>query len=303
MITKQELEYLYLKKDTTLQEIAKIKNCSYSTIHRYMTIYQIPRRKPGFKKGTKFSEEHKENISLSKSGSLNPNFGKKSNHPKRCWYVCPNGETVSMRSRWEVAYAEYLDINKTQWLYEPKTFFLKSGAYTPDFLILKSNTYVEIKGWLKDCNIKKMEEFQKENKLLILQKKQLEELGIDLKKSFVGASRPMKKCIQCNNLFFRKSKEQKLCGNKCKNKWLANNKKTKTKTKTCLKTNKTKRKYSLSQKGELNSNSKITESDVIEIISMRKKGKTLKEISIKKNTSMTNVGNIIKGRSWKHVPR
>jgi len=302
MITKQELEYLYLKENKTLKTIAKIKNCSYGKIHKHMEKYQIPRRKGGFKKGIKFSEKHKQNISLSKTGSLHPNFGKKCFHSKRYWYVCPNGETVSMRSRWEVAYAKYLDKNKIQWSYEPETFILKSGtAYTPDFLILKTNTYVEIKGWLKDSDIVKMKEFQKENKLLILQKKQLEELGVDLKKSFIGAPRPMKKCIQCNDLFFRKSKEQKFCCNKCKNKWLANNKKIKTKK--CIQTNRIKRKYSLSQKGELNNNSKITESDAIEIISMRKKGKTLKEISIKKNTSIGNVGNIIKGRSWKYLPR
>ncbi len=45
----------------------------------------------------------------------------------------------------------------------------------------------------------------------------------------------------------------------------------------------------------------LKEEDVISIYEMRKNGMKLKDISKCKNTSVSNLMNILKGKSWKHV--
>lgn len=64
-----------------------------------------------------------------------------------------------MRSSWEIKFAQYLDNKNMEWLYEPKSFPIKynekEGTYTPDFLLLKENKFIEIKGWWRgDAYIK-----------------------------------------------------------------------------------------------------------------------------------------------------
>jgi hypothetical protein len=59
---------------------------------------------------------------------------------------------IHMRSWWEVAYAEYLDLQKIKWTYEPRYFNVGSSkkwkgvSYTPDFFLVKEKKYIEIKG-------------------------------------------------------------------------------------------------------------------------------------------------------------
>jgi predicted nuclease of restriction endonuclease-like RecB superfamily len=55
---------------------------------------------------------------------------------------------IKMRSSWEVAYAKYLDKQKINWQYEPKTFDLGNETYTPDFYLPKFKIYIEIKGYI-----------------------------------------------------------------------------------------------------------------------------------------------------------
>lgn len=299
MITKQELERLYIKDEMPLSAIASIKQCSYSSVHKYMVLHDIPRRKPGFKKGTKFGIAHKQKISESKLGSKNFNFGKKRQHGKRCWYKCPNGDNVSMRSTWEVAYADYLDRNNIDWQYEPQTFLLDDGsAYTPDFFIPQENEYIEIKGWMTESHRRKIHQFQVHHKLTVLQKQELKSMGIDLLKDWSGEDHNKSQCKKCGESFYYKDRNQLFCSNICKNKFIANNR-----GKIWRLYNPHKRSYKGSQTGEHNNGSKLTESDVYDVITMRQGGATLKEIACKKNTSIGNVGNIVQGRSWKHIPR
>jgi len=72
--------------------------------------------------------------------------GRKTNPTKKFFY-----NNIWMRSSWEVKYAQYLDLNKTKWMYEPKMFDLGINGYIPDFYLTKTNEYIEIKGfWRKD---------------------------------------------------------------------------------------------------------------------------------------------------------
>lgn len=83
----------------------------------------------------------------------------------RAWYRGPNGD-IRMRSKWEVAYAQYLDRQGIAWKYEPKRFEVGSGewngiTYIPDFYLLKSRTYIELKGRLSAWNKNKLTEFKR----------------------------------------------------------------------------------------------------------------------------------------------
>ena len=88
---------------------------------------------------------------------------------------------VWMRSSYERAYAKHLDKNNIKWKYEPRVFKLKNKSYKPDFYLQKEKIYVEIKGWMTFEALEKIKEFKKiykDLKLLILEKKDLEKLGV-----------------------------------------------------------------------------------------------------------------------------
>ena len=48
------------------------------------------------------------------------------------------------RTELEYKYAVWLDSYKLTWFYEPKSFYLRDGVYTPDFYIMEWNTFVDI---------------------------------------------------------------------------------------------------------------------------------------------------------------
>jgi len=247
------------------------------------------------------SIEHKAKLSLAMSGSNNPNFGKKAKiNGKRCFWKCHDGSVVSLRSRWEAAYAEYLDRNNIKWLYEHRTFILHNGrAYTPDFFLMDTNEWVEIKGWLREEHKEKMNSFKEQypkEKLTLLMKPDLISLGLDLTKDYAGLERPKTKCHNCNVEFIRKDKDQQFCSKKCSNKFVSTHGKI-----SIQKPHTEKRSYHGIQTGERNNGSTVTEETAIQIIAMRKKGFSLLEISRHTKASIGNIGNIIKGRSWKHL--
>lgn len=96
------------------------------------------------------------------------------------------------RSRWEANYARYLQWlleNKkiANWQHEPETFWfdaVKRGcvSYLPDFKVTEidgSISYHEVKGWMDDrskTKIKRMKKYYPEINLIIIEKKQYQEL-------------------------------------------------------------------------------------------------------------------------------
>lgn len=56
-----------------------------------------------------------------------------------------------VRSSWEANICKILRYCRIYYEYEPKTFQLKNGSYTPDIFLSERNFYIEVKGiWLKD---------------------------------------------------------------------------------------------------------------------------------------------------------
>jgi hypothetical protein len=90
-----------------------------------------------------------------KEGWRTKNFAKLL-HSKKIKY-----RGIWMRSGWERKYAKWCDKNKIKWQYEPKTFDLGNTTYTPDFYLPKSNTYIEIKGYLRNNAKNKIRLFSK----------------------------------------------------------------------------------------------------------------------------------------------
>lgn len=91
-----------------------------------------------------------------------PTYGK---NKKSC--VFRRGELrIQMRSKWEVAYAQYLDSKGIDWLYEPRFFNIGKGqwngtSYVPDFYLPHIDMWVEIKGYLTQSNKRKISAFKK----------------------------------------------------------------------------------------------------------------------------------------------
>lgn len=72
------------------------------------------------------------------------------------WHFVHEDEEVTVKSGYEVVYAEYLIRNKVPFEYEPDTFIMPDGRrYSPDFKRLSDGVYIEVKGNLKDQNLGK----------------------------------------------------------------------------------------------------------------------------------------------------
>ena len=102
-----------------------------------------------------------------KRGKNNHNYGrlpsKSAGRGKRCYYDSPLQGKVCFRSTYELKYAKYLDKKSILWKYEHKTYHLSNGtSYTPDFYLLKSKKYREIKGYMSDSAQDKINLFRKE---------------------------------------------------------------------------------------------------------------------------------------------
>ena len=85
-----------------------------------------------------------------------------------------------LHGTWELKYAMWLDRQSINWIRCKESFkyeFLnKIRLYTPDFYLIESNTYIEIKGFKTEKDNAKWKQFPK--KLIVLTKKELKEMGI-----------------------------------------------------------------------------------------------------------------------------
>jgi hypothetical protein len=156
--------------------------------------------KPSWNKGKHLSKEHIKKLSKPKtkehkeklSLSAIVRFTNKENHPcfgkhlteetKIKQSQAKNGKipftkkivynNIIFRSNWEAKYAKFLDKNKIPYEYEPNTFnveiFWKGNIvtrqYTPDFYLLNTHKYKEIKGLWRNEGLSKLkfEAFKKQ---------------------------------------------------------------------------------------------------------------------------------------------
>jgi hypothetical protein len=89
-----------------------------------------------------------------------------------------------LNGSWELKYAQYLDAKNIKWL-RCKTSFPyiyedKVKRYTPDFYLIETEEYIEIKGYKTEKDDAKWSQFPKDLKLRVLFKEELKILGIDV---------------------------------------------------------------------------------------------------------------------------
>lgn len=92
--------------------------------------------------------------------------------------------TWTFKSRWELAYAQHLDARGAIWDYEARKFGLREcSCYTPDFVVEVDGVdeYHEVKGWLDDRTIARMQEFVRtypRRRLVLVGPRELAGLGL-----------------------------------------------------------------------------------------------------------------------------
>ena len=213
LFTKEQLEKEY--EDKSVCDIAKKYNIANTNIYRLFDKLGIKRRKcnsPGVLasvfKHLRSSRYIKKHCKLcGKELSTNPNaencikchnylnsinenrLKKVSKSIKEGWKFRNFAKllhskkikynNIWMRSSWEVKYAKYLDEHNIKWLYESKTFDLGDCTYTPDFYLPETDTYVEIKGYLRKIAENKIKLFSEKYKnLKVLNKQELLNMGV-----------------------------------------------------------------------------------------------------------------------------
>lgn len=89
---------------------------------------------------------------------------------------------IDLHGSWELAYVKYLDENSILWkrCKESFTYYFdgKNRKYTPDFYLIDTDEYVEIKGYKTEKDIAKWAQFPKYRKLTILMKSELKQMKI-----------------------------------------------------------------------------------------------------------------------------
>lgn len=87
-----------------------------------------------------------------------------------------------LHGTWELKYAQYLDSNNIEWLRNKDSFIYTydnvERRYTPDFYLIESNEYIEIKGYKTEKDLSKWSQFPKDKKLSVLFEKDLKNLKI-----------------------------------------------------------------------------------------------------------------------------
>ena len=102
---------------------------------------------------------------------------------KRTVYVSRIAGVVKLDSTWETEYAKYLDANNIKWkrnlIMFPYMYRRKMFYYIPDFYLIDEDVYIEIKGYQRAKDAAKWRDFP--YKLIVLKKKELLELGLNIK--------------------------------------------------------------------------------------------------------------------------
>jgi len=130
-----------------------------------------------FKKGNQLRKGQKPINGFKKGHSISPNSG----YGKGCYYDSPLQGKIWLRSSYELKFAEWLDKNNIDWLYEIQTFNLGNTTYTPDFYLPTCNMFIEIKGHMLEKAEEKINKFldnYNEETLKILYKEDLVKLGV-----------------------------------------------------------------------------------------------------------------------------
>ena len=140
--------------------------------------------KPSFK-GKHHSQETKEIMSIKIRERYNSGWDSICGRAKKYKYTMKNGSIITVDGSWEYHVAEYLDKNNINWKRNTKRFEYinlqgNKSTYKPDFYLIDTKEYLEIKGYETDLDRCKWKQFP--NKLLVWKKKDLIDRGISIKK-------------------------------------------------------------------------------------------------------------------------
>lgn len=156
-ISKEELYDLYWNQEMHPVDIGKKFGCTKMAIHRKMDKFGIPKRtKSEARKGKLnplYDIGHTKNVRKKMSSAFENGrkIGFNNHWGVGDFYDTPNQGRVWMRSGWEAKTADYLSENNIDWYYEYKWLELSSShRYLPDFYLPESDTYLEVKGRIKD---------------------------------------------------------------------------------------------------------------------------------------------------------
>ena len=187
MPSRKVLSDRYWKDEISVNKIAKEYSVSKFLIYTWMKKMQIPTRtiSKGLsiaQTGIKHSKEWNEAISRGQN-NMKPELKKKRTlaiiRCNRDYGTRSKGGTrkdlgIYLRSRWEANMCRYYNFMGIKWLYESKIFYfndslligkkkIKKGtlSYTPDFYLPKLDTWVEVKGYLRDKSKVGLRRFKK----------------------------------------------------------------------------------------------------------------------------------------------
>ena len=125
----------------------------------------------------KISETMKKNP---KAGGLRVGSGR----GKKQWYESSIAGNVYIRSSYELEYVKWLDKNNIKWksnlIKFPYYFAGKFRYYYPDFYLIDTEEYIEIKGYKTEQDIDKWKAFP--YKLRVIFKQDLLNMGLDIPK-------------------------------------------------------------------------------------------------------------------------
>ena len=113
-----------------------------------------------------------------KCGRHNGMFGRPSHGGRRTFHRLATGIIVSMRSTWEAAFACYLESISVPYLYEPKTFDFGNLTYTPDFYLSGVDLWVEIKGFMRKDDERRIALLKQGHQVLIIGNQEYRELNL-----------------------------------------------------------------------------------------------------------------------------
>ena len=89
-----------------------------------------------------------------------------------------------LHGKWEVAFAEWCDANNIPWKRCKRSFKYifdgKERRYTPDFYLIDSEEFIEIKGYQKEKDVAKWSQFPKDLKLKVYFGDDLKALGVKI---------------------------------------------------------------------------------------------------------------------------
>lgn len=156
--------------------------------------------------GRKHSDEQKKKLSFIvnekvKNGTWHYSFSKVRTHSFNSKFA----GNVKLMGRWELEYAKYLDLHNIKWRRPNEKFYYEfsgnkcgKGYYIPDFYLIESSEYIEIKGYATLKDEAKWKWFPSHLKLKILKREDLIKLGLDVSdKNYIPVEAAKVKPITC----------------------------------------------------------------------------------------------------------